>query len=629
MMNCKVSIRTFITGLLCCLTLIAVQVQAQSVDVWLTTDNQRTKLTQQPAISFSTGSSAKAATIFVDETQSYQSIEGFGASFTDSAAYLLNQKVPAAQLNGVMASLFDRQTGIGMSFIRNPMGASDLSRSIFSYDDLAPGQTDAGLNSFSIARDLIDIVPLVKMAMKINPQVKIMANPWSPPGWMKTSGSMIGGSLIPEMYGPFANYFVRYIQAYAAQSIPIDYISLQNEPLYLPADYPGMSMDAATQTIVLRDFVLPALSNAGIGTRALVYDHNWDRPDFPDTVLGDPAIGGSAQVAGGAWHGYGGTPGVMMSFHNKYSGKGQYETEHSGGTWVTDQVKSDFEEITQVMRNWGKAYVKWSMALDENRGPHTGGCGTCTPLVTVNEASGAVSYEIDYYTLGHFSKFVQPGANRVYSSNAAGFVSAAFKNPDGSKVLVIYNDTTADQSVQVAWGGQSFTYPLQGLSGTTFTWTGAQSGGYAVNGLMQQVQGSSFNDALGLQTELTADAGGGYDLGYADDGDWAVYKNIDFGAKVKSVLVRVASAGSGGQLEFHLGSTTGPLIASATIPVTGGWQSWTTVAAPVSGATGINDLYMVFKGGANIGNVNWFQFRKKKVQQPQSSARAAGHLSGR
>jgi len=628
-MNCKISVRTFIAGLLCCLTLIAVQAEAQTVDVWLTSDNQKTKLAQQPGLSFSTASSAKAATIFVDETQSYQSIEGFGASFTDSAAYLLNQKLPASQLNGVMASLFDRQAGIGISFIRNPMGASDLSRSIFSYEDLPPGQTDPGLNSFSIAHDLVDIVPLVKLAIKINPQLKIMANPWSPPGWMKTSGSMIGGSLIPQMYGPFANYFVRYIQAYAGQAIPVDYISLQNEPLYLPADYPGMSMDAATQAVVLRDFVLPALSNAGISTRVLVYDHNWDRPDYTDTVLADSAISGSALVAGGAWHGYGGTPGVMMSSHNKYPGKGQYETEHSGGTWVTDQVKADFEEITQVMRNWGKAYVKWSLALDENRGPHTGGCGTCTPLVTVNEASGEVSYEIDYYTLGHFSKFVQPGANRVYSSNAAGFVSAAFKNPDGSKVLVIYNDTTADQSVQIAWGGQSFTYPVQGLSGATFTWSGAQSGAYAVNALTQQVQASSFNDAFGLQTESTADTGGGYDLGYADDGDWAVYKNIDFGTKVKSVMIRVASAGSGGELEFHLGSTSGPLIASATIPVTGGWQSWTNVAAPVSGATGINDLYIVFKGGANIGNVNWFQFRKKKVQQPQSSVRAAGHLSGR
>jgi glucosylceramidase len=623
MMTSKISIPAFIACVLCCLTLPLAQVQAQTVDVWLTTDNQKTRLQQQPSVSFSAGSSVNGATIFVDETQSYQAIEGFGASFTDSAAYLLNQKVPASQLNQVMTSLFDRQAGIGISFIRNPMGASDLSRSIFSYEDLPPGQTDSGLNSFSINHDLVDIVPLVKLAMKMNPQLKIMANPWSPPGWMKTSGSMIGGSLLPNMYGPYANYFVRYIQAYAGQAIPIDYISLQNEPLYVPGDYPGMSMDAATQTTVLRDFVLPALSNAGIGTRVLVYDHNWDRPDFPDAVLADPAIASSAQVAGGAWHGYGGTPGVMTTLHSKYPGKGQYETEHSGGTWISDQVKSDFEEITQVMRNWGKAYVKWSLALDENRGPHTGGCGTCSPLVTVNEASGAVNYEIDYYTLGHFSKFVQPGAYRVYSSDAPGFVSAAFKNPDGSKALVVYNDTNADQSVQVAWGSQSFTYPLQGLSGATFIWSGAQSGGYTVNALAQQVQASSYNDTLGLQTESTGDTGGGYDLGYADDGDWAVYKNIDFRGKVKSVLVRVASAGSGGRLEFHLGSTTGPLIASATIPITGGWQTWTNASAPVSGATGINDLYMVFKGGANIGNVNWFQFRKKKVQQAHSTVRAA------
>src|SRR5215472_8040470 len=368
MMNCKVSIRTFIAGLFCWLTLVVVHADAQSVDVWLTTDNQKTKLAQQPAISFSTGSSAKAATIFVDETQSYQSIEGFGASFTDSAAYLLNQKVPATQLNGVMASLFDRQAGIGISFIRNPMGASDLSRSIFSYDDLAPGQADAGLNSFSIAHDLIDIVPLVKMALKINPQVKIMANPWSPPGWMKTSGSMIGGSLIPEMYGPFANYFVRYIQAYAAQSIPIDYISLQNEPLYLPADYPGMSMNATTQTVLLRDYVLPAMAANQLTNRILIYDHNWDAPSYPNTVLSDATLLGSAQVAGIAWHGYGGGPGAMMGLAGEYPSKGNYETEHSGGTWVSDQLVTDFDEIIHVMRSSGRSFVKWNLAGDQNDG---------------------------------------------------------------------------------------------------------------------------------------------------------------------------------------------------------------------------------------------------------------------
>jgi glucosylceramidase len=395
----------------------------------------------------------------------------------------------------------------------------------------------------------------------------------------------------------------------------------------VPTDYPGMSMDAAAQTVVLRDYVMPAFSAAGITTRVLVYDHNWDRPDYPDASLSDPAIGASAQVAGVAWHGYGGTAGAMTTLQNKYPSKAQYETEHSGGTWVADQVKADFEEITQVMRSWGKSYVKWSLALDENRGPHTGGCGTCTPLVTVNESTGAVSYDIDYYTLGHFSKFVLPGASRVYSSNAAGFVSAAFKNPDGSNVLVVYNDTTTDQSVQIVWGGQSFTYSFQGLSGATFMWSGTQAGGYAINALTQQIQASSYNDTLGLQTELTADTGGGYDVGYSNDAAWALYRNIDFGSNIKSVLVRVASAGSGGALEFHLGSATGPLIGSAAIPITGGWQTWTNVAASISGASGTSDLYIVFKGTTNIGNVNWFQFRKKKAKHPKTSTEGLRRFS--
>src|SRR6266849_3362654 len=591
---------------------------AQNVSIWLTTDNQKTKLKQQSSISFSAGSSGSTPTVFVDETEGYQSIEGFGASFTDSAAYLLNEKVPPSQLNSVMTSLFDHTNGIGVSFIRNPMGASDLARYDYSYDDMPAGQTDPNLTNFSIAHDLVDIVPLVKLAKQINPQLKIMANPWSPPGWMKTSDSMIGGFLLSSDYTPFSNYFVKYIQAYAAQGISIDYVSMQNEPLYLPSNYPGMCMPATVtdttcgtsptdETTAIQN-ELSSLAGAGLTTKILIYDHNWDRPDYPKTVLSNSQISGSSQIAGIAWHGYGGTPGAMSALHEAFPALGNYETEHSGGTWVSDQVKADFEEITQVMRNWGKSYVKWSLALDQNHGPNTGGCSTCNPLVTVSESSGAVSYGIDYYTLGQYSKFVLPGAVRVYSSNAPGFVSVAFKNPDGSKVLVVYNEGRSPQSFQTVWGSQSFTYSLSGLSGATFVWSGSQSGGYALSAI-SQIQASSYNDEFGLETETTSDSGGGYDLGYADNGDWAHYKSVNFGSGVGTVNLRTASAGSGGTLEFHLDSVTGALIGSATIPVTGGWQTWTTVSAPIAGATGVHDLYLVFKGTTSIGNVNWFRFQ--------------------
>jgi len=213
--------------------------------------------------------------------------------------------------------------------------------------------------------------------------------------------------------------------------------------------------------------------------------------------------------------------------------------------------------------------VKWSLALDSNHGPHTGGCGTCNPLVTVSESSGAVNYAIDYYTLGQYSKFVLPGAVRVYSSNAPGFVSVAFKNPDGSKVLVAYNEGRSPTSFQAVWGSQSFTYSLPGLSGASFVWSGSQKGGYTVSAT-SQIQASSYNDEFGLETETTSDSGGGYDVAYADNGDWAHYKSVNFGSGVGSVNLRTASAGNEGTLEFHLDSFTGALIGSATIPVTGG-----------------------------------------------------------
>jgi glucosylceramidase len=528
----------------------------------------------------------------------------------------MNKIIPAASLPGVMNSLFDHNGGIGISFVRNPMGASDLARSLYSYDDMPAGATDPNLSSFSIAHDQADIIPLLRQAKSINPRLKIMANPWSPPGWMKTSGSMIGGSLLPASYTSFANYFVRYLQAYAAAGVPVDYVSLQNEPLYLPDAYPGMSMPATDQLVILRDYVLPALAASQLAAKVLIYDHNWDQSRYPQTILADSTVAASAQIGGIAWHWYGGTPGAMSLLHNQYPNRNNYVTEASGGTWIADEVKTDFETITQSMRNWSSSYVKWGLALDENRGPFIkGGCGDCTPLITVNEGSGAVTYNIDYYTLGHFSKFVLPGAVRIYSSNAPRIVSAAFMNPRGTEVLVAYNDSSSSQTFQVTSHGRSFVYTLPALAGATFMWT-PESGARnrispSISAVSQQIQASSYNDMYGLQTETTSDTDGGYDLGYSGDGSWAEYRNIDFASGVSSVSIRVASAGSGGTLEFHLDTLSGPLAGTATLPVTGGWQTWTTVTTPVSGATAIRNLFVVFRnGGASggIANLNWFQF---------------------
>ncbi|MFO1476466.1 MAG: carbohydrate-binding protein [Verrucomicrobiota bacterium] len=587
------------------LALTTVCSQAQTVNVWLTLHDLSKELEPQAPATFSPGNSG-GNPVVVDEARSYQEIEGFGASFTDSAAWLLNEVATPAARTNAMNDLFTRNgAGIGLGFVRNPMGASDLARTHYSYDDLPAGQTDVNLTNFSIAHDQADIIPLMLTALQLNPQLKVMANPWSPPGWMKSSGSMIGGSLLPSMYSPFARYFVKYIQACAAAGIPVHYISLENEPLYVPGDYPGMSMDAATQTTILRDFVLPALRSNSLSTRVLVYDHNFDRPDYPQTVLGDATLAASSQVAGIAWHGYGGTPGVMLTLGNQYPGKGQYMTEHSGGGWVGDQVRQDFTEIIHVLRCGGKAYVKWSLAQDQNDGPNLGGCGTCTGIVRVQNPGGSITYGTEFYTLGHFSKFILPGAYRVYSGNANGIVTAAFRNLDGSKALVAFNDTSASKTFQVWWGTVSFSYTLPSYAGATFTWSGAQPGTNTTSAA-NPIQAASFHSQSGIQTEWTSDPTGGFDLGYCDNGDYAVYRNVSFSGAT-NVSLRAASFGAG-SVEFRLDSPAGTLLGSVPMPNTGDWQTFTNVNAPVAGASGVHDLYLVVRGSSGVGNLLSFLF---------------------
>ncbi len=601
-------------------------ISGPAVSVVLSTNDETQLMAAQPSVNF-TASTADAGTntVVVDPTQQYQSIEGFGAAFTDSAAYLLMEVEPPSMLSGTLNDLFTLNGGgIGLSFMRIPMGASDLALSVYSFDDMPVGLTDLTLANFSIAHDQTYILPLILQAKTLNPQMKLMANPWSPPGWMKNPSSMnpvsmLGGTLL--MTGPnetaFANYFVKYIQAYQAGGVPIDYITLQNEPLYITTAYPSMGMSDSVQLTLLQNYVIPALTANNISTRVLVYDHNWDTPSYPELVIGGLTEQQLTQVAGTAWHGYGGVPGAQQLVQNQFPTLGNWETEHSGGTWVADQFTSDFLEITQVLRNAGKSYVKWSLALDQNLGPNLtqnaglGGCNTCTPIVTVNGQTGAVTKDIEFYTLGHYSKYVLPGAVRVYSSNTPALASVAFVNPDGSMALIAYNSSASSQSFQVQWGTQSFSYTLPGTAAATFTWTGTESGSTPSIAATAQIQGSRFSSESGLETENTSDSTGEYDLGYITPGAYAVYKNVDFGASVSQVTVRTASGGTGGTATFYLDSMTGTPVATVNLPVTGGWQTWANATAPVSGAAGVHTLYVVFEAGGDegIANVNWFQFQ--------------------
>ncbi|AZS13207.1 glycoside hydrolase family 30 protein [Paenibacillus lutimineralis] len=390
------------------------------------------------------------STVAIDEQKTYQVMDGFGASFTDSAAYLIHQVLDEEQRGELMSRLFDSDQGIGLSVLRNPMGASDYAREIYSYNDLPENETDLELERFSISHDEEDIIPLLQEAVRLNPEIKLMASPWSAPGWMKTSGHMIGGELKKEYYPVYAEYFVRYIKSYASHGLPTYAVTPQNEALFVPGHYPGMLMLPEAQSDFIKNHLKPGLVRNQIDTKILCYDHNWERPDYPLTVLEQA----HDEVDGVAWHWYGGIPSAQSDVHQAYPTKEVHFTEGSGGEWIP-AFEPAFSNVMrtgiEILRNHSKSFVLWNMALDEHNGPTVPGFGqsTCRGIVLVNQQTHELTYTLDYYALAHFSKFVRPKAVRIASSSYDSIRSVAFKNTDGSIAVILFNDSEQEGNVEL------------------------------------------------------------------------------------------------------------------------------------------------------------------------------------
>jgi glucosylceramidase len=466
------------------------------VNVWLTTVDGQQKLTKQAPVAFSTNPPADL-TVTVDPTRKFQAMTGFGGSITDSSAVVLSSLSPSAR-DAAMHLLFDPATGDGLDFLRQPIGASDfVAAQPYTFDDMPSGQTDYLQQHFSIAHDQAQILPLLREAERINPKLTIMATPWSPPAWMKTTGSLIGGRLIddPRIYFSYALYLVKFVAAYRAQGVHVDAITVQNEPQNrTPAGYPGTDLPSFQAEKVIEDLG-PMLRAAGLRTQILAYDHNWaehpndiastppdetsDINDYPQEVLASPA---ARWVAGVSYHCYYGDPSAMTTLHNQFPGQAIYQTECSGSqsanpaNTFSDTLKwhSRNLEIGST-RNWAKTVVNWNVALDPSGGPHVGGCGTCTGILTVGPGD-TVTPNAEYYALGHLSRFVQPGAVRIASTSfgTTGWngqiMDVAFVNPGGSTVLVAHNENDNPQAFSVSENGQSFNYTLPGGSLATFIW---------------------------------------------------------------------------------------------------------------------------------------------------------------
>jgi glucosylceramidase len=405
----------------------------------------------------------------------HQRIAGFGASFTDSSAFLVNG-LDGGEKRTVMQRLFSSDKGIGLSLLRNPIGASDYARWVYSYDDMAGGVSDEHLDHFSIEHDRADILPLTAWAMRINPDLRLIASPWSAPGWMKDSGTMISGSLLKRWYGVYADYLVAFIKAYADEGVDVHAITIQNEPLFEPSHYPGMPLSAREAVDFVLRHLRPALHAAGLRTRIFGYDHNWDHPEYPEYLLAH-----AAEVFDGiAWHWYGGEPSVQSLLSRRFGDKPVYFTEGSGGDWIP-AFEAAFSNVMRsgidILRHRSRSFMLWNIALDERNGPVVPGFGrsTCRGLLRIGKGK-RVEYTLDYYGLGHFSSVIRPGATRIESSQTPSIRTLACDNPDGSTGYVFFNDAQRSRYVHAGDGALDVAVSMPPKSALSIIARGGDSG---------------------------------------------------------------------------------------------------------------------------------------------------------
>jgi glucosylceramidase len=440
------------------------------VDFWLTKSDQSVKLQKQSGVLGFGTTSNMFPNIEVNEATRYQSVDGFGYTLTGGSAQMINQ-LSASVKQDLLQELFGNgPAAISVSYLRLSIGASDLNSAPFTYDDLAAGQTDVNLEQFSLAPDMTAVIPLLKEILAINPSIKMMATPWSAPVWMKDNKSFVGGSLLPQYYPVYAQYFVKYIQKMKEQGITVDAITPQNEPLH-PGNNPSMLMTAAQQAEFIKNHLGPAFRTAGLSTKIVIYDHNCDKPEYPIAVLNDAAA--SQFINGSAFHLYAGDINALSTVKNAYPNKDIYFTEQytaSNGNFGGDLKWHLKNVVIGSMRNWSKTALEWNLANNGSFEPHTqGGCNTCKGAITI-DGSSVFTRNVGYYIVAHASKFVPQGSIRIESNVVGNLNNVAFQTPAGKKVLIVENDGASSEIFNIKYNGKWVTTSLEGGAVGTYMW---------------------------------------------------------------------------------------------------------------------------------------------------------------
>jgi glucosylceramidase len=442
---------------------------ADKVAMWITSGNKSLLLTKVSG-NVKEGKEASLPSINIDASKKFQSMDGFGFSLTGGSAMLISKLSPDKRRE-VLNELFTTEgNGIGISYLRISIGASDLDDHVFSYADFSSGAKKKDISGFTLAEDQKYLIPLLKEILVLNPKIKIMGSPWSAPAWMKTNNHVKGGSLKKEYYSEYAKYFVKYIQGMQQGGIILDAITIQNEPEN-PNNTPSMLMTAEEQADFVKNHLGPAFEQAGIKTKIVVFDHNCDHPEYPIAILNDRDA--KKYVDGSAFHLYLGEISALSKVYEAHPDRNIYFTEQwtSGeGQFDGDLLWHTKELIIGAPRNWSRNVLEWNLANDPQFNPHTddGGCTICQGALTINGDS--VTRNVSYYIIAHASKFVPAGSVRIASDANSEVPNVAYLTPSGEKVVITLNESTTEKKISIKEAKTEYTINLPPTSVATLIW---------------------------------------------------------------------------------------------------------------------------------------------------------------
>ena len=477
------------------------------VAVHITTKGTTHGLRQTRSVRWQRGAGRGGEMVRVDAGRAYQRLTaGFGVAMTDTSAWLLRTQLPAAKRDQAMRRLFTRRAGgIGLSYLRVPVGGSDyIVGQPYTYDDRPAGRQDPTLAAFSTAHDDAYVLPAIRQALSLNKRMTVMANPWSPPAWMKADDSIIptsatASTLRPDAFRPYADYLVRFLDAYRRAGVPVHQLGVANEPTntFLTQSFPQMYLPAGDEVTLVNRYVKPALKRAGLDPELLLYDFIYpkgppilqnlfpaDQRDYVDVV----ARGAGRNAGGLALHCYLTDAASGSTLHRRYPRLAQYETECSS---YLSQIEPAQMAI-RVLRNWGQGVQLWNAAVDQGFGPKVGaGCKgifgphagqDCIAPYIVDTATHAYRPTSDFWAIGQFSRFIDLGARRIASTTpstchdgripikACGLEDVAFLNPDGTRVVVATANDGKPHRLRLVEGDRHATVTVPDGAVVTYTW---------------------------------------------------------------------------------------------------------------------------------------------------------------